>query len=286
MNHCIKYAGSPIIDSYYSMLEGICDSRNITLDIAKENPELHWSSTLSRNPNITWEIVKANPDINWCYAYLSQNPNITWEIVKANPDKNWHYWGLSLNPNITLDIVQNNPSYNWCYMRLSMNPSLTWDTVRDNPDVKWDYGRMIGNPKFTWEILQTGLFKVYEQSYHFGISENPNVTLDIIKEYITREHEFQIVCYNPNVTKKHIKPKYLDKWKQVNPNTTWRDTRDQRYKTSEQIRHNSAQKIQHTFRHWKSKTGVEACTQLLSSPGILDNLLPMELYDHIVNHTF
>ena len=81
---------------------------------------------------------------------------------------------------------------------------------------------------------------------------------------------------------KHVAEKFMTKWKLLNPNTTWKDTINTDCQTGEQTRHNNAQKIQHTFRRWQFKYRVEAYTQLLSSPGILDNLLPMELYDHIV----
>lgn len=192
--------------------------------------------SISRNPNITMEIVEANPFFPWDYLALAGNPsisletaekflvvengwkedpindeifyesdislnaNVTWEIVKAHPEKRWNYEKMSRNPNITWEIIQSNPDKPWSIKEFSKNPNVTWELIRDNPDLPWDFYGTMSHMKFLPEDLPEILAG---EKYGFTIqflSENPNLTWDIVKANPEIEWDYHTMTVNPNIT--------------------------------------------------------------------------------------
>ena len=126
---------------------------NITWDIIKNNPYIHFSQgTFMENPNIiSWDIVENNPEQNWNYSKLSLNPNITLDIVMNNPDKKWDYAMLYQNPSISYDFwCENTKNYRYIDMLIfgnnySLNPNVTWEFVEEHPEIKWNYKNLFQN---------------------------------------------------------------------------------------------------------------------------------------------
>ena len=96
---------------------------------------------------------------------------------------------------------------------------------------------------------------------------NPNMNFD---RYIANKLNIYQISYNKSIT-----------WKNVVNNIDNIDWNFHLLAQNKFDRFNSSQKIQHIFRHWRSKTRVQACTLLLSDPEFLSSLLPLEICHHI-----
>lgn len=212
---------------------GVSRNPNITIDILNTRPLKEWSfENLAKNPNIitmnkidkhylqyfrtkpvnllgknfsenpavTWEFIQEHPYIDWDYSILSKHPNITWETITHNPEYSWDHHYISANPNICWDIVNTNNVY-WDYHHLSSNPGITIENIIDNLEYSdhnksyyfnntqvkynWCWFGLSCNPNVTWEIVKESendeYYKDIKWSYYY-LSKNPNITIDIIRD--------------------------------------------------------------------------------------------------------
>jgi hypothetical protein len=185
---------------------------NFDIDYILSRPELcknlKWSN-FSRNPNVTWDIIVDNPKFPWQFDLLSSHPNITWDHIMECPNPyerimegeiqgrlhHSHYWFpcyVSLNPNVNWDIVESYPEYKWDYKMLSSNPNINYAVVKTNPQKKWLTENLLYNVSFSvndvFELFYD-MPKYMRQSkyntYCNLASLNPNLTVDIFKDYRT-----------------------------------------------------------------------------------------------------
>lgn len=146
-----------------------------------------------------WCILQRHPAINWDNLYthlqpifydgynLSRNPNITWDIICDNTFKmKWEWDTISKNPNITWDIVIYNINLPWNWYYLTKTVDIDFEKASF---LKQNYPHLIKHldwfyiskhPKTTWNVIElhSDLFRYWNSD---GLSLNPNITIDIIK---------------------------------------------------------------------------------------------------------
>lgn len=271
LNNRILYEDKSIkaIDNHYA-----CLNLTFTSEEILSFKTLVYDYVLGSHPNITWDIVLDNPHIEWDYRELSSNPNITWDIIQANPDKLWDYYEMSYNPNITWDIVQANSDKNWSKIGLGTNPNITIDIIKNNHRFfGWD-NIYLRNVSISEDVLLTCLDP--RCAHYYSITHNVNITREFIDKNKDLPWRQKLLCTNGQVF-------------------TWHDICSAGLKSYYDLyafgvlvhnfnRYNASQKIKHTFRHWKSKTRVGACTQVLLDSIFLDGFVPVEIVYHITSY--
>lgn len=243
---------------------GISGNPNITWEIVQNNLNKPWDwSFLSKNKNITWEIIQKNPTQTWswlkpeCIKFyykwymrvsnkktminnsmrLYNTCDVLEDIIKKNYEKKWSYEALSENSNLTWKIVSNNLDKNWNWDKIYKNPTITFDlyeNLKDLRDREWEeiegYFRpniyfVSKNSKVTWEIIVDGNFFKYLDWDWRGVSENPNITQEIINNNPTKNWNYSYMSNNSNITfdfvKQHIDKPWDWRWLSQNPNITW-----------------------------------------------------------------
>ena len=160
---------------------------------------------IATRSNHLWTLVQKYPDAKWSWSWVSMNPNITWEIIQDNPDYPWNWYGIPCNPNVPLDIIAKyNPDY------IHLNPNVTLEIMQDSLG-DWDEI----SKRASWEIILNNLEEDWEWYY---VSENPNVTWNIINKFDKQWFCYQSVSVNVNNN-----PDYPWNWYGIsmNPNITW-----------------------------------------------------------------
>ena len=205
---------------------------SITLDIVLKIPRhiIYDYIDLSQHPNITWDIIQDNKDIPWNWKYISLNPNITFEIIQENPSHSWDWHNISKNPNITWKIIQDNKYKPWDWSGVSQNPNITWDIIINNLEKKWDIPNIFKHPNITWDMIQILVIKynIVINNYNLiYISQNPNITVEIIKENMNYKWPCEWLSENPNMTMEFILENLDKNWSwydlSKNPNITFDD---------------------------------------------------------------
>ena len=69
--------------------------------------------------------------------------------------------------------------------------------VKDNPNKKWDYYELSENPNITWEIVQANPDKPWNYNQ---LSINPNVTWEIVQANPDEPWDYNWLSSNPNIT--------------------------------------------------------------------------------------
>jgi len=91
-----------------------------------------------------------------------------------------------------------------------------------NPDKRWDWNGISENPNITWEIIKENPNKDWSWWY---ISRNPNITWEIIKANPNKPWNWHGISSNPNITWEIIKANPNKPWSwygvSCNPNITW-----------------------------------------------------------------
>jgi hypothetical protein len=117
-------------------------------------------------------------------------------LYNLYPDKDWDYEHyLSRNPNTTWDMIKNNLDRDWDWYFLSSNSSITIDIIDSNPSLPWNWFQ--------------------------GVSQNPNIDLEIVKSFpekIILDNEF---FHNPNININYSNKFW--RWYELlhNPNIKW-----------------------------------------------------------------
>lgn len=237
----------------------LSENPNVTIDIIKKYPDFNWDwMTISEREDITWEIVKENlnnPNIQWCWSELSRNPNITWKIIQENIDQPWvwhyvsenknitieiieknsdmlcYYESLSQNPNITVEFIEKTINESWSFTRLSSNENLTLDFVRNNLNKDWWWSDLLCRKFITCDFIQeirNSVHSVHIDWYH--LTENPNITMEFIKNNLNEEWNWDAISQHPNITWENVvnNPTLSWSWYNLpkNPNITFEIVRN------------------------------------------------------------
>ena len=195
-----------------------------------------------KSPNIFWKIVIDNIRENWDWNILWKHP-LEWDIVKDIPKKYLRISQLTYHPNITWEIIKNNPDKHWQWDWMSHNHNITWEIIMDNLDKPWEWFVLSANPNITWESVREDLYENleyaedeasdsgYDSDFGFGehttvrekvenkytgkwcfsgLTENPNITFDIIESNPDLPWDMSWFSYNPNLDNDSMK--YIDKY--------------------------------------------------------------------------
>jgi hypothetical protein len=215
----------------------LSENPNIIWDIVKNNPDKKWDyGNLSRNPNITYDIVKDNPDKKWDYGNLSRNPNINLNIMENNTN-NFFNINTDLNKYIDDDIIINykEPMLDYDYILSNnkyMNENIlkyynkcNWYYLLKNNNLDINYNNIINyiNKKVNVEEIYKNNIEfndideiddkiIYINECYFFLSQNHNITWDIVKDNLDKPWDFYFLSENPNITWDIIKNNPNKKW--------------------------------------------------------------------------
>ena len=196
---------------------------NISWCIIEKYIDLPWNwNSIIYHPCVTFEIImkynknqtykKGYPQ--WNMSYISWNPNITWNHIQEHPEISWNYLMLSLNNNISIDCIFENMHLHWSWIDISRDPRLKWEHIlkkqkSNKPwsDLEWCY--ISKHLNVTWEHIKSTVNFEYNNTT-FGwnweyITQNPNITFDIIKNNILYPWNYSKLLYNKNITFDTIK---------------------------------------------------------------------------------
>lgn len=243
----------PWVKSYqFGYQYGIFANPNLNINYVLQNflyrNDVNWKA-ISKNSGITPEDIENNLTLPWDWNYVAQNPNITMEFILKHNITN-----TGLSPNITLEDIEKYPDLFKLKSLLSQNPNVTLDYILNHPDNnshnKWDWISIGGNPNITFqdvlehpELMTNQNISRQDQVerpwlannmyFIWGLSSNPNITMDIIEKYPNLAWNETQVAQNPSITIDDLhsyKPKVnfntwtsnLNKWNlmSLNPNLT------------------------------------------------------------------
>ena len=75
-------------------------------------------------------------------------------------------------------------------------------------DKPWSWVGLSQNPNITFDIVEKYIDKPWSW---YGLSQNPNITFDFVEKHMDKPWVWSSLSYNPNITFDFIK-KYIDKW--------------------------------------------------------------------------
>lgn len=215
-------------------LHKLSSNPHLTMSYIINHPEIEWNwFNISKNPGITLADIDGQPntllginnpeqrinlqnieDYPWNWRGISCNPNITMEFILKHADKydtprKCHLLGGT--PNITPQDIKNYPNFFPNKIRIfEQNPHFTLDDVFDDCEkedlINWvDFSNIGKNIKNIQDILNKNdkyseIFR--NNSFIAGFSENPNITIDIIKQY--NIWNWWNLCKNPSITMKDL----------------------------------------------------------------------------------
>lgn len=179
-----------------------------TIDYISQYIEIQlWG--LVNNPNITWEIIENYLDRNYYdnieIIPLIKHPLLTWDRFMTyffDRFEDYQYYELALNPNITFDIVNTYPHFIEHKFCLSQNPNV-FDidiisiilsdptNIPSNIELYLCWRGLSQNPLVTMEMIKYNLHCPWDFK---NISRNPNITLEFIEEYDNKLSFNEISC--------------------------------------------------------------------------------------------
>ena len=94
--------------------------------------------------------------------------------------------------------------------------------ILDHPDKPWNWFGLSQNPNITWDIVQRNPDKKWNWD---GLSGNPNITWDIVQKNADKPWSWKGLLRNPNITWDIVQKNPNKKWNwfelSYNPNITW-----------------------------------------------------------------
>jgi hypothetical protein len=173
-------------------------------------PKEDWDGELlSQNPHLTIEFVKTHPKIDWEMDYVSANKNISPQDIENNPNLDWDYGeGLSSNPNVTPEFIEKHINESWDWELLSSNSHITMNFIDRHLDEEWHWGEISANKGIHLQDIEKRLNDDKDDTYNwgswFGISSNPNMTIQFVKDHIDGiggvEWNWSDLSQNPGIT--------------------------------------------------------------------------------------
>ena len=141
--------------------------------------------------------------IEW--TQLPCNENFSINMIPLVPINAWNWHWVSSNPAVTMQDIINHPEYPWDYFYVSLNPNLNFTFILKSPNI-------MNHPEYPWDFT-------------CGVSNNPNLTINLINKYPNDRWDFYNVSCNPGITMQDIinHPEYPWDWEESicdNPNLT------------------------------------------------------------------
>lgn len=187
---------------------------NITLDFVLKHEHIFQNKNNSRylgsQANITLQNIKDYPHLFWSKYALSQNPNITLEYILEHPDTpvdilNHNYWvwsDIMTNPNITFQDIENHPEvFNVDVYQGAIGPILF--PTKLGPDTKMDFlmAHLSENQNITFDIITNNINYDWNHKY---MCKNPSITMEQLEMYGLHKCNLDYLGSNPNLTLEFI----------------------------------------------------------------------------------
>ena len=225
-------------------------SRTVDWKYIKKYPDLNWRwDCVSLNQTISWSIIEKHLHLPWCWdsltyhpcvtfdiimkcnkmqkkkgynrlniEYISMNPNITWDIIQKHPEIKWNYMMLTKNKNISIDCIFENMHLHWSWIDVSRDERLTWKYIvkkqkSDNPwsDIEWRY--ISKHPNVKWEHIKSTINGPQCFGWFWNnVTENPNITFDIVNNNLHYPWNISYLINNKNITMDIIKSNPEIEW--------------------------------------------------------------------------
>jgi len=203
---------------------------NISQPFIKDHPEFPWdASVLLDNPNIEESYIENNPALPWNYQSLSLFPHLSLFFIERHIHEKWDFDMLSLHPNIDFSLVKNHPELPWNYdIFCKHGHGLSIHLYNNHPDFPWSKIYLVCNPCIRWkDVKNSDLF-----AYASYFSENPNITLDIIKEHPEIKWNWGRISRTILLTEEMLLEEWPWNfyWLSSNPSLTWKMVNQQRSK--------------------------------------------------------
>ena len=125
--------------------------------------------------NVYMPFFHANQHLISDYSAVSRNPNLcNYLLSREDLELNWK--NISQNKGLTIDLIKSRMGNKdmWKWPLISANPGITMQDIMKHPDFPWD-----------WEI---------------GISDNPNLTINMLNQYPDKEWNWYYISRNPGIT--------------------------------------------------------------------------------------
>lgn len=179
---------------------------------------------VSHNPNINFEFLEKYlwyDDVidrtNWDRRALSENPALTWkDAVEYGHTMYVDAYSLSYFPDLTLeDIIDYGyPKSN--LQEFGQHKNLTYDMVLAHPEYNgnWNYWYISQNPNITWDIVKNNLDKPWNYKW---LLQHANFTYDIIVQneignFLDASKRYKHISRNPNITLDIVKNNLDKPW--------------------------------------------------------------------------
>lgn len=154
---------------------------------------------------------------------ISANPNLQIENIKKHANLKWDYMQLSQNPNLTIDFILSNLSLSWDWYKISKNPNISYKNIMDHINLPWT-STVFSRPNLKYEecinyyhlLTETGVTG-YSQNLsldilknnrlpfcYIGLSGNPTLTIDFIRENKGYRWYWDIISYNTFITEEIV----------------------------------------------------------------------------------
>ena len=212
----------------------ISDSKNITINDIKENPNLPWNwEIISRNPHLTIDFIKENLDKAWDWDRINryktipindikENPNLPWnwetisfyrkinDSIKENPNLPWDWKIISSNNrNLTIDFIKEFPNKPWDWFMISRHENITMNDIKENPNLPWDWENISNNRNLTIDFIKENP----HVPWNWGlISNNDKLPIEFIKENPNLPWDWDNISNNRNLTIDFIKENLDKPW--------------------------------------------------------------------------
>jgi hypothetical protein len=113
------------------------------------------------------------------------------------------------------------------WWHISTRSEITWDIILNNPNKPWDFNGLSQNPNITINIIKDNILKKWNWIH---ISKNKGITWDAIVNNPELPWNWFTISQNPNITLRIIKENPDKPWNwyfiSMNPNITWKIIED------------------------------------------------------------
>lgn len=187
---------------------------NLTINYILKHPEINWWNwaSVSSNSRITLEDIDNYPELPWDWQFVAMNSNITMEFILKHIDKfnskNVCMF-LGCSSNITIQDIENYPVLFWNKSSLSCNPNVTLDYMVDHPtddhNNDWDCYSIAEHTSVSVQDIYMKYPEFFtDGKFTSALARNPNVTIDIIKNYPEFKLKKNTMWQNPSITLEDI----------------------------------------------------------------------------------
>jgi len=189
-------------------------------------------------------LEKANVDyygVEMVLMVISSNPIVTMTYVTRHPEKKWYWRGLTNNPSISLAYMDAHPEYPWNQDEYEFRKYGGEEAELDSENEPCDIRETIAHLEREMERESERDDDMdpndLELSLWSSLSEDPNVTPEIIEQYYDKPWNYFALCSNPLPSaKQQFKKEYLaackiqDAFAQAKYNPTYAYCRQQHIK--------------------------------------------------------